>query len=649
MRNLSGPLKKVTAVWSVLISIFYLYTAVFGVMQPRIQRGVHLLFLLPLAFLLFPATKKSPKDRPSALDVVLAVLSLAPALYIMATREALNMRMQLVSPVTTIQVVLGTINIILIIEAIRRVVVPAMAILVSVFLGYVFVAPLMPGIFYSRPIRFERLVEMNYLITDSGIYGSITGITATFVAIFVIFGSFMEGTKTGEFFTNFASKVAGKGPGGPAKIAVISSGLFGSISGVASANVYATGTFTIPLMKKLGYRPQFAGAVEAAASTGGLIMPPIMGAGAFVMSEITNIPYATIAAAAALGAVLYYVSIALRVHFMALKDNLKGMDPKDLLSWKQILKDSYLLLPLVVLIIYLSIGYSPFGACTISILVSFVISFFRKDTRLTPKKLFTVFEKSGYNCIMLAVTCAGAGIVVSVVTYTGLALGIATVISSFSGGFLLPALVLVMITSLILGMGLPCTPAYIIAVVIGGPAMLGLGVSMLPAHLFVFYFAIMAEVTPPVCIASYCGAAIAGSEPMATGFEATLLAIMGYIIPFVFVYNPALILAGSVLDIIATFLLLLLISGLWSAAFSGFLFSKLSRFVSVAIMVVTAALVVVVSNVAIMSQLVPQVVIIVGSLALIAVFMMLNGKSTKKWAEATKNPSLAPAAVRAPS
>jgi TRAP transporter 4TM/12TM fusion protein len=599
-------------------------------MQPRIQRGVHLLFLLPLSFILFPATKKSPVDRPSFLDYVLAAVSLVPALYIIYFNEPLNQRMQMVSPVDTIAVVLGVVNIILIIEAIRRVVVPAMAILVSAFIAYTFVAPYLPGIFYSRPLRFSRLVEMNYLLTDTGIYGSITGVTATFVAIFVIFGSFMEQTKTGEFFTNLATKVAGKGPGGPAKIAVVSSGLFGSISGVASANVYATGTFTIPLMKKLGYRPQFAGAVEAAASTGGLIMPPIMGAGAFVMSEITNIPYVTIAAAAALGAILYYVSIGLRVHFIALKDKLKSLDPAEMISWKQVLKDSYLLLPLVVLITLLVIGYSPFGACTFSILASFLLSFLRKDTMLTPRRLFGVFEKSGYNCIMLAVTCAGAGMVVSVVTYTGLALGIATVITSFSGGFLLPALILVMITSLIMGMGLPCTPAYIIAVTIGGPAMLGLGIDMLPAHLFVFYFAIMAEVTPPVCIASYCGAAIAGTKPLATGFEASLLAIMGYIIPFVFVYNPALILVGSPLDIIATFLLMLIISALWSATFSGYLFvpiNILSRFV---LGILTAALVVLASNVRIMEQLVPQLVIIFCSVAAVVAFFALNNRTKKK-------------------
>jgi TRAP transporter 4TM/12TM fusion protein len=627
MRTLKGPVKIIVGVWSVTISLFYLYTAVFGIMQPRIQRGVHMLFLLPLAFILFPATKKSPKERPSIPDFIMAILSIAPALYIIIYNEPLNMRMQMVSSVSTLQIVLGALNIILLLEAIRRVVVPAMAILVAVFILYTFIAPYLSGIFYSRPLPLARLVEMNYLLTDTGIYGSITGVTATFVAIFVIFGSFMEFTRTGEFFTNLATKVAGKGPGGPAKIAVVSSGLFGSISGVASANVYATGTFTIPLMKKLGYRPQFAGAVEAAASTGGLIMPPIMGAGAFVMSEITNIPYAHIAAAAALGAILYYVSIGLRVHFVALKKNLKSIDPEDMISWKQVLKDSYLLIPLIVLIALLIVGYSPFGACTYSILFSFLLSFLRKDTIPTPKRLFKIFEKSGYNCIMLAVTCAGAGIVVSSVTYTGLALGIATVITSFSEGFLLPALILVMITSLTLGMGLPCTPAYIIAAVIGGPAMLALGVDVLPAHLFVFYFAIMAEVTPPVCIASYCGAAIAGSKPLATGWEASKLAIMGYIIPFVFVYNEALILNGPVLDIIATFLLMLIISALWASAFSGYLFRKLNIPVRLIMGLVTAGLVVLAASKDIMSQFVPQMIIIVVSIVAIAAFFVLNKKT----------------------
>jgi len=634
MRKLTGPLKTFIAVWSAAIAAFYLYTAVFGIMQPRMQRGVHMLFLLPMAFVLFPATKKSPTNRPTLMDCVLAIASMVPALYIMFMNEPLNIRMVMVSSVSTTEIVLGALNILLVIEAIRRVVVPAMAVLVAAFFAYTYIAPYLGGIFYSRPMRFARLVEMNFLTTDVGIYGSITGITATFVAIFVIFGSFMEGTKTGAFFTNFASKAAGRGPGGPAKIAVVSSGLFGSISGVASANVYATGTFTIPLMKRLGYRPQFAGAVEAAASTGGLIMPPIMGAGAFVMAEMTGIPYGTIALAAAVAAVLYYVSIGFRVHFIALKDNLKPMDESEMLSWKQIIKDSYLLLPIVILIAFLVIGYSPFGACTYSIAATFLLSFLRKDTRLTPRKLFEIFETSGYNCIMLGVTCAGAGMVVSIVTYTGLALGIATAISSFSGGFLLPALILVMITSLILGMGLPCTPAYIIAATIGAPAMYALGIDPLPAHLFVFYFAILAEITPPVCIASYCGAAIAGSNPIATGWEATLLGIMGYVIPFVFVYNQALLLQGPALAIIATGLLMLVVAILTSSSITGFLFKRLPLVPRILMGACIVALVLLSANESLLASTVPALVAIAASGFALTVFFIRNKRVSQAFVAA---------------
>jgi TRAP transporter 4TM/12TM fusion protein len=640
MRKLTGPLKVFIAVWSALIAVFYLYTALFGIFQPRIQRGVHLLFLLPMAFILFPATKKSPADRPTFLDVVLAVASLAPALYVMFVNEELNMRMTMVDEVKTVEVVLGALNIVLIIEAIRRVVVPAMAILVALFFAYVYLAPHLSGIFYARPMPLDRLVETNYLVTDVGIYGSITGITATFVAIFVIFGSFMEGTKTGAFFTNFASKAAGRGPGGPAKIAVVSSGLFGSISGVASANVYATGTFTIPLMKKLGYRPQFAGAVEAAASTGGLIMPPIMGAGAFVMAEITNIPYATIALAAAISAVLYYVSIGLRIHFIALKDKLKPMDESEMLSWKQIARDSYLLLPLVVLIALLIIGYSPFGACTASIAATFLLSFLRRETMLTPKKLFKVFESSGYNCIMLGVCCAGAGMVVSIVTYTGLALGIATAISSFSGGILLPALILIMITAIILGMGLPCTPAYIIAATIGAPAMYALGIAPLPAHLFVFYFAILAEITPPVCLASYCGAAIAGSKPLATGWEASLLGIMGYIIPYIFVYNQALLLQGPAYAVIATTLLLVVIVGLTASTITGFLFKPIKLPLRIAGGAATVGLIVLAASGKLLATFAPAMTIIAGASLLIVYFILRNRRTVKSFMAANAQAQL---------
>lgn len=629
MRELKGWMKWLVSFCLVAVAVFHLYTAIFGVFQPRIQRGIHLLVLLPMAFLLYPATKNSPKDRPSVLDVVLALLAIAPPIYLMIMNDALNMRMELFDPVTNLEAVLGWINIILIIEAVRRTVVPAMAILIGIFFLYIFIAPALGGVFYSKPLALSRIAEINYLITSAGIYGSIVGVTATFVAVFVIFGAFMQNTKTGEYFTNLAVSLAGKSAGGPAKIAVISSGLFGSISGVAAANVYATGVFTIPLMKRLGYRSQFAGAVESAASTGGLLMPPIMGAGAFVMSEITGIAYVHIIKAALLGAIFYYLSILLRVHFQAKKEGLRGMDKDEVISRKQILKDSYQLIPLIVLVVLLVVGFSPFIAAVYGILATFLLTFLNKQTMMTPAKLWDTFELSGKNLIMLAVSCAGAGMVISIVTNTGLALGIASVIQSWSGGVLLPALILIMVTSILMGMGMPCTPAYIVAVTIGGPALQAMGINVLTAHLFVFYFAILAEITPPVSIASYCGAAIAGSDPLKTGFEAMRMAIVGFIIPYIFVFNPALMLNGSALEVITLIIVVAYAVVAMGAAFRSYFHRRLNTVERLLFGLLSALLVVGSCNLTIMHNLAVQLAILASAGLVILLFVMMKMKASK--------------------
>jgi len=631
MRKLSGPLKTIVGIWSAAIAVFILYTAIFGIFQPRIQRGIALLFLLPLGFIFYPATKKSPTERPSFFDWILAIASMLPSLYVILFNDRLNMRMVTIDSVQTIEVILGALNIILVLEAVRRAVVPAMAILIAGFIVYVWVAPFLPGVFYARPIRLERLIELNYLVQDVGIYGSLMGIMSTFVAIFVIFGNFLEGTKTGAYFTDFASRVAGKGPGGAAKVAVVASGLFGMISGVGVANMYATGTFTIPLMKRLGYRPQFAASVAAASSTGGQLMPPIMGAAAFVMSEITGIPYWTIALAAFVPAVFYYVSIFMRVHFIALKEKLRPMDESEMLSWKQLIKDSYLLLPLVVLVVMLSIGFSPFLACILAIATTFVLSLFSKETMLTPRKLFKIFETSGRQCIMLAITCAGAGMIISIISYTGLGLGIATLVSRFSGGFLLPALILVAITCIIMGLGMPCTPAYIISVVIGAPAMNALGIPTLPAHLFVFYFAILAELTPPDAIVAYCAASIAGADAWKTGWEASLTGIMGYIIPFVFIYNSAIILRGPIYAIIATSMLLFIAVTFSASLVTGYLFKHISIVVRVLLGVAAAAVVILACQKSLLFTFVPAMIVIVIGTVFLFAFYRLNRKLVKSF------------------
>jgi TRAP transporter 4TM/12TM fusion protein len=577
LRRLSGWKETAAGLWLTVVSVFALYTATFGVMQPRIQRGVHIFFLLPMAFILFPASKRSTSNTIPLHDWVLAFLSLLPPLYLMINNDYLSMRLQFIDPLTQMEMFLGALNILLLLEAVRRAVVPAMAILIGTFIVYLYAAPYLPGVFYCKPMPLSELIEMQYLLSDTGIYGSITGISATFVALFVIFGSFMESTETGKFFTDLACRLAGKSRGGPAKVSVISSSFFGSISGVAAANVYATGTFTIPMMKKLGFRPQAAGAVEAVSSSGGQYMPPIMGAGAFVMSEITGIPYLEICIAATLPALIYYSSLVIRVHFIAVKENLKGMKEEDIsVPFSHILKDSYLLIPIAGLVAMLLIGYSVFMAAMGAITLSFLISMFKKRTALTPKRLFEALRTAGQNLIMIALACAGAGMVVAIVTHTGLALGIATVINNWSGGYLLPALMLIMVTSLVLGMGMPCTPAYIIAVTVGGPALVALGTDLLASHLLVFYFAILAEVTPPVCIPAYCAASIAHAEPLRTGFEAFKLAIVAFIVPYIFVYNPALLLKGTLAETVALVLVMLISIVFLSAAVTSYFFKKLS-------------------------------------------------------------------------
>ncbi len=571
MRELHGWQKWAIGAWLVGLSLFQLYTATFGIYEPRIQRGVHLFFLLPAAFLIFPARTGSDRSRITFLDALLALLALFPPLYVIVRHNALSERLEFVDPVTSLEMVLGLGMILLMLEGIRRAVVPAMAVLIAVFIGYLYAAPWLPGVFYAKPVSLAEVVEMQYLITDAGMFGSITGVSATFVALFVIFGAFLENTKTGQFFTDLACRLAGRGYGGPAKIAVISSGLFGSISGVAAANVYSTGVFTIPLMKRLGYRAQFAGAVEAAASTGGMLMPPVMGAGAFVMAEITGISYIKIVIAAMLGAILYYTSLVVRVHFTAMKRDLHGLGDVTPVSFKRLARDAYLLSPMVMLVVLLVKGYSPFLSANAAIGLTFVISFLKKETRMTPARVWETLRLSGTNMVMIALACAGADMVVSIVTHTGLALGIATVITNWSGGYLLPAMLLIMFTSLLLGMGLPCTPAYIIAITIGGPALLAMGCDVLPAHLFVFYFAILAGITPPVCVPAYCAAAIAKTKPLQTGFEAFKLAIVGFLIPYVFVLNPALLMNGSVMEIYSVLAVLCLAVYCFAAALSAYL------------------------------------------------------------------------------
>ena len=555
MRQLKGWEQYLITIFAVSAAIFHLYTAATGVLASRYQRGFHLFFLIPLAFLLFPATKKSPQDRIPLQDWLLAILSAVPSLFVIIEAPRLEGRWEFVTPILDSELAIGILLVIMLLEAVRRAVAPAMAGLALAAVLYLLFGHFLPGILYHRPYSLREAIEICYLVVDDGIYGSFTGISAVFVALFVIFGAFIYEMGLGQYFINLAVRVAGKSTGGPAKIAVISSACFGTLSGSAAANVFATGTFTIPMMKRIGYRPQFAGSVEAAASTGGQLMPPIMGAGAFLMAEITHIPYLSICIAAALPAVLYFFSVGMMVHLEALKYKLKGLGEIDAPSLSTLLKDSYLILPVAGLLVLMIKGYSPFRAAFVATLISVAISFLKRKTWMTPRKIVSALERGAKDMIMIAGACSCAGLITSVLMNTGLGLKFSTLVISSSQGIFLIAALLIMISSLILGMGLPTTAAYVLAVAAGGPALIKMGGELLSVHLFVFYFAILACVTPPVALAAYAGAAIAKTDPLKTGFEASKLVLAGYLIPYMMLYNPGLMLRGSWSEILLSFAL----------------------------------------------------------------------------------------------
>ena len=408
MRKLKGIHFYIVSTICFLASIFHLYTAFFGLFTPRLQRGYHLLFLLPLGFLLYPATKNSPKDRPSIWDYIFSLCVFAPILYVILEMSRIQNRWLLITKVLPIEMIFGSIMILLIIELIRRAVAPALAAILGGSLIYLFFGSYLPSFIGFRVIAVNRCIELLYLNSEEGIFGSIIGLSATYVALFILFGSFLLGTGVSNFFADFARAFTGSARGGPAKVAVVASSFFGSVSGLAVANVYGTGSFTIPMMKKLGYRKEFAGAVEAVASTGGMIMPPMMGSAIFLMAQMLSIPYIQICLYAAIPAILYYLSLFIIVDFEAKKQGLIGEAKEDLPNKFEVMKTSYLLLPIVVLVYLLVVGYSPLFAASWCIVVSLLVSLVNPTIRKDFLKVFINSMIGGAkNTVMIAAALPG--------------------------------------------------------------------------------------------------------------------------------------------------------------------------------------------------------------------------------------------------
>lgn len=535
----------------VAMALFHLYTGVRGTLPVLQQRGVHLLFVFVLVFLIYPAINGGEKKKLPLYDLALILLSLTSIGYILVNYEYVAFgRYVGVTPLLPVEKVLGVVTIVLILEAARRVVGLFLTIVAAVFLLYVFIGHYLPGILYHPPLSLELLIDVEYLYT-SGIFGIPLGISSTYIVLFIIFGAFMMQTGFGKFLTDVASGITGRTRGGPAKVAVFSSALFGTISGSGSANVAITGTFTIPMMKRIGFQPHFAAGVEAAASTGGQIMPPIMGAAAFLMVEYIGIPYIQIIKHAVIPAILYFAGVFFMVDLEAAKSGIRGLTKEEIPPWKrEFLVYGHLLIPIVLLLYFLVTGRTLFYAVTASIFAVFIISFLRTTTRLNVQKLISALWQGARGTIIVAVACAVAGLIIGTIQITGIGARFTALVVDLSGGYLIIGLVFTMFAAIILGMGMPTSAAYILMVALVIPALIRIGVPTLEAHFFAFYFAMLSLVTPPVATASYVAAGIAQSSMTKTGWTSMRIAAAAYIVPFMFVLAPALLFIGSPGEII---------------------------------------------------------------------------------------------------
>ncbi|WP_420392282.1 TRAP transporter permease [Acuticoccus sp.] len=522
------------------MALYHLYVAFVGPPDALVFRAVHLAFVLALAFLMLPlrGTRDEKTGAPGIVDLVLLAAALGAALYPIAVYGYITNRIYYVDPLVTPDFVFGILAIVLILEATRRAVGWALPATAAVFLVYALV---------WKGFGVEIVLDQLYMTTE-GIFGIPLAVSATYIVLFIIFGALVERSGAGRLFMDFAMSLTGHAAGGPAKVACVTSGLFGSVSGSAVANVMTTGVFTIPMMQRIGYRRGFAGAVEAVASTGGQIMPPIMGAAAFVMAEFLGVSYLQVAAFALFPALLYYVALFMAVHFEAKRTGMKGLPRSELPSLrKTLIERGHLFLPLVIIIAVLLAGYSaPLSA--LAGIVSVVPAALLRSTTRSEVDLAVVADgliSGAKNTVAVALACACAGIVVGTITLTNLGTEFTQLVILVSQDSLVLALVLTMIAGIILGMGMPTTPAYIVQVALLVPALVKLGVVLEAAHMFVFYYAILSAITPPVALAVYAANGISRGGLWDTGYAALKLGATGYIIPFMFVFGPSILLIGT--------------------------------------------------------------------------------------------------------
>lgn len=542
-------LDKVILFAAIIFTAFHFYTAAVSVLPGIAQKAVHLLLVL-VCFYLIQLKDHIGHILKMSIDVLLLLMSIASIGYIISIDSTYSLRAGIIYPA---DIIFGLMLIVCVIEATRRSIGNTLCIVVLVFIAYGFLGPYFPGALKHSGLSLGKFATLTCLTTD-GIFGTALYASARYVVLFILLGAIMNETGTGRCFTDLASSIFGRMKGGPAKIAVVASGFFGSISGSAIANVVGTGTFTIPLMKKNGFAPDFAAGVEASASTGGQIMPPVMGAVAFVMAEFMGVSYWTIVKAAFIPAVLYFLAILFSVDAYARKKNLVPSE-ENIPHFSDVLKELYLLIPLVFLIVSMSVlNWTITKAGVWTILLTLVITSLKKETRINKERFIRVVKDTLSGSITVGIACAVVGVITAVVMGSGLGFNLSAILIDLSGGKLSILLILTMLTSLLLGMGMPTTAAYMVLAVLVAPAVVKLGVSKMAAHLFILYFGIISTVTPPVALAAYAAAGIAECNPVRAGFQGFRLSISGFILPFMFVYNNVLLMEGPFLEIITSFL-----------------------------------------------------------------------------------------------
>jgi TRAP transporter 4TM/12TM fusion protein len=549
-RELAGWYAAGYALIAAAFSLWYIYTSGFGLVSTETNRGFYLMFTSVLVFLLFPAWKGAPKNRPSIVDLVWVVLAIVSVGYWIDqyTAYAINR----VSDPNDWDFAMGLICIAVMLETSRRVLGITVVIIALVFLAQLYFGQYLPGKLAHSGLGLVRIVEFTYS-TQEALFGVVAATFATFVFPFMIFGAFLEASGAGRFFMDLGTALTGRWRGGPAKIAVMTSALFGSISGSSVANVVSTGTFTIPLMKRTGFKPHNAGAIEAIASTGGQFMPPVMGAGVFILATLTQTDYLSIALMNVIPAMLFFIFLIYMVDLEAVRSGLKGLPADEITPVGEVLKRGWhFFVPLVVVLGMLFQGYSPDMGAFWGTVSAFVLSWLRRDTRMGPKKVFDALVGGAHNNTAAGAAIGTLGIIVGGIVLSGLGLKFSAVLVEIAQGQLFWTVLLVTIISIIIGMGSSTTGSYIILSVVAAPALIQLGVPEVPAHLVVFYAACLSNITPPVCVSAFAGAAIAGADPMRTGFAALKFGATLILIPFSFVYAPALLLHGTTTEIIVT-------------------------------------------------------------------------------------------------